>query len=237
MGPRARIIPVAVAAILVQTGVAHAGMPSITLTDVAHLRIQTISFFLLSLLACARVVQAIWNSLRSDFTALPRLAFCKALGVVALWGLLFVLVLTMISGARELMTPGAWKKEGLTYRLADQPPAPPVVADEERPEAVAVRRLALDRLRAALWHYAQAHEGRFPPDRSAPEIPEETWQVPDPSGLRYLYEGGRAADVGATPLAYEPGIYGADRLVLLTNGEVRRMPLAEIRRALDGEGP
>jgi hypothetical protein len=26
----------------------------------------------------------------------------------------------MISGARELMTPGAWEKQGVTYRLADQ---------------------------------------------------------------------------------------------------------------------
>ena len=47
----------------------------------------------------------------------------KALGVVFLWGLLFVLVLTMISGARELMTPGAWEKKGLTYRLTDDPSA------------------------------------------------------------------------------------------------------------------
>jgi len=26
-------------------------------------------------------------------------------------------VLTMISGARELMTPGAWEKDGAIYRL------------------------------------------------------------------------------------------------------------------------
>ncbi len=37
-----------------------------------------------------------------------------------IWGLLFVLVLTMISGARELMTPGAWEKEGFTYVLAGE---------------------------------------------------------------------------------------------------------------------
>ena len=36
------------------------------------------------------------------------------------WGSLFVLVLTMISGARELMTPGAWKKDGITYVLEDE---------------------------------------------------------------------------------------------------------------------
>ncbi len=29
--------------------------------------------------------------------------------------MLCVVVLTMISGARELMTPGAWQKDGFTY--------------------------------------------------------------------------------------------------------------------------
>jgi hypothetical protein len=40
---------------------------------------------------------------------------------VTLWGLLFLLILTMISGARELMTPGAWEKHGSTYELKDAP--------------------------------------------------------------------------------------------------------------------
>jgi hypothetical protein len=55
------------------------------------------------------LVQGIWIALRGDFTVLPRLTYPEALGVIALWGLLFLLVLTMISGDRELMTPGAWK--------------------------------------------------------------------------------------------------------------------------------
>ena len=29
------------------------------------------------------------------------------------------IVLTMISGARELMTPGAWERNGVTYRLSE----------------------------------------------------------------------------------------------------------------------
>jgi hypothetical protein len=91
-------------------GVARAGMPSVNLADVARMRVQTISFFLAGLLLSSWVVQLLWNYLRRDFTALPRLTYGKALGVVVLWGLLFVLVLTMISGARELMTPGAWEK-------------------------------------------------------------------------------------------------------------------------------
>src|SRR3954466_14791486 len=110
-----------------------AGMPSITLTDAASLRLQSISFFLVLFLLSALVIRWIWNSLTTDFPRLPRLSYPKALGLVGLWGLLFLLVLTMISGARELMTPGAWKKDGLTYALGDErkPDEPPPAPTEE----------------------------------------------------------------------------------------------------------
>src|SRR5206468_1591007 len=114
-------------------------------------RLQTISFFLLGFLLSAAAVRWLWNSLRRDFPQLPRLSFGRALAGVLLWGLLFVVVLTMISGARELMTPGAWKKQGFTYRLADDGPP----AAEPSPEAV--RRQHLERLRTALWHFAATH--------------------------------------------------------------------------------
>src|SRR5262249_22390064 len=106
--------------------VAHAGMPSLTLSDAASLRLQTISFFLLGFLLCSWLILLVWNGLRKAFTALPRLSYGKAVGVVTLWRLMFILVLTMISGARELMTPGAWEKQGLTYKLTKDlpPPAP-----------------------------------------------------------------------------------------------------------------
>lgn len=96
---------------------ALAGMPSARLTDVARLRVENISFFLAILLLSALLVQLVWNWLRADFPRLPRLTYPKAIAVISLWGLLFVLVLTMISGARELLTPGAWEKNGATYRL------------------------------------------------------------------------------------------------------------------------
>jgi hypothetical protein len=129
------------AATLGAPALAFAGMPSVSLSDVARLRVQTISFFLVALLLSAWLIQLLWNYLRKDFVALPRLTYGKAVGVVVLWGLLFVLVLTMISGARELMTPGAWEKNGLTYRLArDTAPAYPDDSLE------AERRRQLERL-------------------------------------------------------------------------------------------
>jgi hypothetical protein len=98
--------------------IAHAGMPApLTLTEIARMRIETISFFLLALLISAGFIKLIWNSLRRSFLRLPWLSYPKALGLVILWGLLFVVVLLMISGARELMTPGAWEHSGAIYRL------------------------------------------------------------------------------------------------------------------------
>jgi hypothetical protein len=210
-----------------------AGMPSVTLTDVARLRLQTISFFLMGFLLSALAVYWLWNYLRRDFTRLPRLSYPKAVGLVGLWGLLFVLVLTMISGARELMTPGAWKKDGLTYTLAkDDSPAAAVVADEVSEDR---RRRRLDDLRVALWAYARDHSGQFPPGQDDIGINPDRWQTPHPSGMRYLYVVGQAPSPAGRLLAYEPGVFGDDRLALFTDGEIRKLPLAEIRTLL-GEG-
>lgn len=211
-----------------QPAVARAGMPVVLLGDLARMRIQSISFFLLAFLACAWVVQRVWNSLRADFPRLPRLGYRRAVGMVAVWGALFVLLLTMISGARELLTPGAWKKVGFTYKLAEEkPPAVEVPFEAER-------RSAIERLRVALWTYARGHDGRLPPS-DAKEIPGEAWRVPDPSGMRYLYRAGHSADVGHDILAYEPGLFGPERMVLLTDGRIVLLTPEEIRSALDGE--
>jgi hypothetical protein len=228
-----RRLRVAVIAIFVMLGPAKfalAGMPTVLLNDLVRMRLQAISFFLLCFLLSSWGVQRIWNAARHDFPRLPRLSFARANGLVALWGLLFVLVLTMISGARELMTPGAWKKEGITYKLADDVPTVDPAAEQREMR----RRHALDRLRAALWTYARHHDGRFPPNATPPEIPEDTWRVPDPSEMRYLYRPGLVADRDALPLAYEPGIFGHERFVLLTSGEIVRMDDQKLTKASGG---
>jgi len=99
---------------------AHAGMPSYALSDLAKARLDSISFFLVLLLVLALVLKLLWNYLAKDFPKLPRMTYPRALAAIALWGLLFLLVLTMISGARELMTPGAWEKHGSTYKLKEE---------------------------------------------------------------------------------------------------------------------
>jgi hypothetical protein len=209
-----------------------AGMPNpivLTLTEGGRLRIQAISFFLFGFLLSAGLIQLLWNYLRRDFSRLPRLTYFKSLGLVTLWGLVFVLVLTMISGARELMTPGAWEPQGATYRLKKK--------NEETEEPVASgptereRENKLQRLRAALWTYARQHTGKFPPDQTVSEIAPECWQTADLSKVPYVYVPGQQADQGTAPLAYEPEMGEAPRLVLLTNGAIRLMSSAEIAQA------
>ena len=117
-----------------------AGMPTPVVTDYvrtvrlsesAELRVQAISFFLVVLLAMGLVVRWLWNSSRKDFPRLPRIAYSKSLGLVLCWGLLFLVVLTMIAATRELMTPGSWQKKGLLYQVTDAPRAAP----QQEPQA------------------------------------------------------------------------------------------------------
>lgn len=206
-----------------------AGMPSFTLTDVAKMRLENISFFLVGFLVCAFLIKLLWNYLATDWTFLPRLSYGKALGLVALWGMLFVLVLTMISGARELMTPGAWEKKGVTYQLVD----------ETKIRKLQERKDTLIKLKDALWKYADEHHGNFPAAQSDPAIPASLWIVPDLSGMTYVYPpsppGRGAGGESGTPLAFEPELFGTDRLVLCTDGQIRTMTSDEIAKALPAD--
>jgi hypothetical protein len=210
-----------------------AGMPSSVrvLSELARMRLDVISFFLAGLFGSAAVVRWIWNSLRQDFPKLPQLSLRGAMGVVMLWGLLFILVLTMISGARELMTPDAWEPNGLTYRLTRQRPTS--LQPQPSIEVSKERREKFDRLRIALWEYAVKHDGQFPTEDARHEISAEAWELPNLVGLRYLYIPELKADAGDGIIAYEPGVYGPNRLVLLANGDIRQMSLPDIRQCLE----
>jgi hypothetical protein len=96
------------------------------------------------------------------------------------------------------------------------------------------RRQSLDRLRVALWTYARHHEGRFPPNATPPEVPEDAWGMPDGSGMTYFYVPGLVADRGDSLLAYEPGVFGKERFVLRTSGAIVRMSEDELSRLMAG---
>jgi hypothetical protein len=188
--------------------------------------LQGISFFIAGLLLSAWAVKGLWRVLRKDLAWLPEVSYLRALSLVILWGLLFVVVLTMISGARELMTPGAWKKQGWTYKLADSP----VVTANVRTN-LEERREALQKLRLALLQYAAAHEGRFPPDDKE-EIDPELWNIPGCPGLRFFYMAGQKGGSTGQLMVYEPELDSGERQVLLTSGMIGTMRTAEIRQAL-----
>jgi hypothetical protein len=194
----------------------------------ALLRLRTISFFLLAFLVSAWAIQKLWNYLQRDFTQLPRLSYGKAVGVLFLWGLLFVIVLTMISGARELMTPGAWKKKGSTYKLADS---------KEAAAPAASRRQRLEKLRTALWQFAATHQGKFPFRQEQSAIAGELWSIPGTAGVRYLYVEGMSAGYAPAPLAYEAELDPDQRFVLLANGDIVNMSSADLAKALKQERP
>ena len=56
----------ALAVALTTPAVAFAGMPSVDLTDVARMRIETLSFFLVVFLVCGKGLQLLWNWLRTE---------------------------------------------------------------------------------------------------------------------------------------------------------------------------
>jgi hypothetical protein len=186
-------------------------------------------------LLCALVIRCIWNAFTTDFPRLPRLSYPKALGLVGLWGLLFLLVLTMISGARELMTPGAWKKDGVTYALADEKkpaeePASPAASGPTEDE----RRKKLMALFGALAAYAGSHDGRYPPSDDTAIAPH-LWRTPHASGMRYVYRANCTTRDPGRILACEPELFGDGRLVLFTNGDIKRMTSAELAPLLASE--
>jgi hypothetical protein len=90
------------------------------------------------------------------------------------------------------------------------------------------RRQRMELLRAALWQWAEHNGGKLPPHDLVSDILPSTWQVLDPSGLRYVYVPGATRDGGHRLIAYEPGIYGKERLALFADGEIAKLPLAEI---------
>jgi hypothetical protein len=210
---------------------ACAGMPAplptdvakyLVLNDTALQRLQAISFFLLAFLISAAAVRLLWNYMQSDFPSLPRLTYGKALAAVFLWGLLFVIVLTMISGARELMTPGAWTKEGFTYKLTD----------EAKHHSEPIRRQQLEKLRTALLQFAATHHGRFPTEAEVTAVPRALWEIPETGGMRYRYIPAQSASHLPAILAYEPELESDQRLVLQTSGDILMMRSAGIQAAV-----
>ena len=249
MMTRSRTVVAALAALLVVGigGPLLAGMPALlpsgwtaentpsyanveTTSPIIGWQVQALSFFLACLLFGAFAVQWLWNHARRDFPVLPQISYRRSLSLVVMWGLLFVVVLTMISGARELMTPGAWRKQGWTYQLEKGA----ATADTTLAADREARRGGLEQLRTALWQYAATHDGKFPAREEA-RVDAGRWDIPGNPGLQFFLVPDRSAAETGRLLVFEPQIDGDDRLVLLTNGLIGSMRTAEIRLAVKSQ--
>ena len=210
--------------LLTMPGIARAGMPSpeLVITELGQRRLEELSFFLVGFLAMAAVVRWLWNSVQVSFPMWPRLTYGRSVMLLVLWGLMMTVVLALISGARELMTPGAWEPKGVTYKLARDLPQKPLVTvfDEARDRQ---RRLRLENLRFALWQFAGSHEGRFPSATEVDEIAPELWLVEGTSPLRFIYVPDRNLQQQDGILVYEPEVFDDSQYVILTSGAIAKL--------------
>jgi len=202
----------------------QAGMNVITLTDIAEARLQSISFFIAVYLLLAWGVKGLWNYLAKDFPRMPKINYRRAVALMLVSGLFLYVILTMISGARELMTPGAWKKRGTGYELSGGVKMP----SKEK------RKASLVELKNKLWLYGKAHDGDLPSGIFDDSFPADNWVLPDVPGY-YAYLSGREVAGGSKILVYEPSVMGARRFVLLSDGSVEAWSEEKLREVLRNE--
>ncbi len=202
-----------------------AGMTSFSLTEVASARLDAISLFLVAFVISAFILLKAWNRLARDFHWMPRLSYTGALAALVVSGLFVFAAMSLIAGARELMTPGAWVRTGSTHRIA-YPERDP------RPWLESGRRLALEQLRDQLWAYAATHDGNLPGARNDGSIPDSTWVGVHPAGEALAYMPGRRPGSGTLIVAYEPDAYGPIRFALLEDGTLVKLSPAELKERL-----
>lgn len=201
---------------------AMAGMTVVTLTDVARARLDALSFFAAAFFAISWLVKIVWNHLAKTLTMLPRLDYRRSLGLVLLSSLMFYVVLTMISGARELLTPGAWEKQGAGYRMREG--AGVRLTKEQRKAALVV-------LRGAVWNHAKEHGGKAPAGPFAAGVDPEPWRFA--GGGFYCLMPDVAPGVGREILAYEPSTAGGRRFVLLSDGTIEDRDEGVLKRQVE----
>jgi|GEM_PF-625818 len=230
---------------------AWAGMTSYMLSDIAKVRLEVISFFFLLMLIMAAVFRLCWNALARDFTKLPRMTYKTACASMLVGSVFTGLILTMISGARELMTPGAWERIGVGYQLSRPEDKPELWLD-------AARQRAIEQLRDALWSAAHAGEGRIASVREETGVPLSLWRSPDPKGSLYIlrsngkghtpegtfgfiHNDGQSmdakpklkGDVADYILVHEPDTFGMQRFVITSTGSVKKMHVNKLYEQME----
>ena len=203
--------------LLALSSAAQAGMTVITLTDVAKMRIESLSFFIAAYLLMALFVKWLWNYLAKSFEKLPTLNYRRALALALISGLFLYVVLTMISGARELLTPGAWQKKGYGYKLEESAASGP----DRSAQAV--------QLRDSLWEFAKQNDGRFPSSLFIDEITLTGAQ----NHFAFIPTSGPSDEKNL--LAYEINTSAKTRTVILNDGSLETWETSKVKEMLQHE--
>lgn len=183
-------------AVLLCSQAVQAGMPMPVLTRSGTDRLIGMSTALFILMVIVAIpIRLCWNALfvpiktdENEPTAKP-LSYPQALGVTFLGGCLFLLVLVMIAGSRELLSPGAWIPDGAMsktlYSVERERIAQSTGTDGQRGIDL-LRRDAVVRLRDALMLYIKEHDGRLP-DSIEQSGFGDLWLIPFAAGIQYEY--------------------------------------------------
>lgn len=196
----------------------RAGMTVYDLNDVVRLRLEDISFFAVLLFGSVLLIRFLWNVVARGVPGFPKLPYKQAFALTVIFSLGMMLVLTMISGARELLTPGAWRRQGSAYKL-------------NAPENEENRLRNIGALKAALFEYARRNNGKFPAHDWGGEIPQKIWEAEN-GGTHFIYLGGFSTNAGQIMIAAEPVVFGESRYVLMANGEITKLASPTISKAL-----
>ena len=97
---------------------ALAGMPHARAHRWSQVRVETLSFFIVVLLVCVAVIRWLWNGLAKDFPAHAAIELRPDIGDGRAFGALPGSRADDDCLGRELLTPGAWQKQGLLYNAA-----------------------------------------------------------------------------------------------------------------------
>lgn len=194
----------------------HAGMTSYGLSEIYKIRVQEISFFSVLFLLSILGVRWLWNLIARDFDRLPRMKFRHAAAFCILFGMATLLILTMISGIREVLTPDAWRRQGNAYLLNS-----PTLMEE--------RRWSIQQLHQALQDYRKDHEGAYPPHDFVPEIPPKLWTTPGARHLRYHYLPVTDTNGPVRPVVWEPDRFGDPRFVITSEDRIVEMSVRELK--------
>jgi hypothetical protein len=228
MSRQVRIVGLVLSALLDVPGVCQAGIIVTESSGSARVRLMSLSFSLACFVACVWAMKRVWNGFAEDFPEIPRLSTARTIGLALISGLLGFFGLMAISGAHALVATEDRAIEAENDEVVEGTAA----RARREGRAEQARRDRLENLGMLIRHYAARHDGKFPADDRVPEIPPEAWQLPDSSGMRYHYVTGRVVRDDPSILAYEPGLFGKDRLVLMTDGTIRMMNPGELEAGL-----